>query len=280
MKRLRQLILDLKRPLSVPTVAEVISPDILFEKSLEEMGTLKVWEGNRQVSLGDMFTIKGETGGPASELCVVVRGDVRKVRRLGYRMKSGSLKVEGHAGMYVGEEMCGGSISVKGNAGSWLGSKMTGGTIEVYGDAGDHVGAAYRGSRNGMKGGQIVVHGSAGVETGCWMRDGIIRIKRNAGMFPGIHMCGGIVLVEGDCDGRAGAGITGGRVIICGRMENVLPSFAIEEIRDRVRVGDERIEGPFYVFQGDVGGTATGRVFVSVTRNPQLKSCEKYLETW
>lgn len=264
----------------MPTEAEVISPDVLAEKSLKEVGGLKAWEGNRQISLGELFTIKGETGGSFSEFCVVVRGDVRKMRRLGYRMKSGSLKVEGHAGMYVGEEMCGGSISVEGNAGSWLGSKMTGGTIEVYGDAGDHVGAAYRGSREGMKSGQIVVHGNAGVEAGCWMRDGIIRIKRNAGMFPGTHMSGGIVLIEGDCDGRAGAGMTGGRAIVRGTMENVLPSFTIEEIRDRVRVGDERIEGPFYVFQGDVGGAGTGRVFISVTRNPQLKWCEKYLEAW
>jgi len=277
---LKQLILDLKRPLSVPTIAEVISPDVLAEKSLEEMGTFKVWEGNRQVSLGDVFVMKGEAGSPASELCVVVRGDVRKMRRLGYRMKSGSLKVEGHSGMYVGEEMCGGSISVEGDAGSWLGSKMTGGRIEVSGDAGSHVGAAYRGSRDGMRGGQIVIHGNAGVEAGCWMRDGVIQIKRNTGMFTGIHMCGGTILIEGDCDGRAGAGMTGGRVIIRGRMENILPSFTIEEIRDRVRVGDERIEGPFYAFQGDVGGTAIGRVFVSVTRNPQLKWCEKYLETW
>jgi len=277
---LKQLVLELKRPLTVPTEAEVISPDVLAAKSLEEVSRLKAWEGNRQISLGEIFTIKGETGSPASEFSIVVSGDVRKIRRLGYQMKSGSLKVEGHAGMYVGEEMCGGSISVEGSAGSWLGSKMRGGEIEVYGDAGDHVGSAYRGSRDGMKGGQIVIHGNAGVEAGCWMSDGIIRIRRNAAMFPGIHMCGGVVLIEADCDGRAGAGMTGGRVIIRGRMEEMLPSFTVEEIRDRVRVGEERIEGPFYVFQGDVGGGGTGRVFVSVTRNPQLKWCEKYLETW
>jgi len=277
---LKQLFLELKRPLSVPTEADGISPDVLAERSLEEIGRLEMWEGNRRVSLAEIFTTRGETGDTASELSVVVCGDMRKMRRLGYKMKSGMLRIEGHAGMYVGEEMCGGSISIEGSAGSWVGSKMTGGTIEVHGDAGDHIGAAYRGSRDGMRGGQIVVHGNAGVEAGCWMKEGIIRIKQNAGMFPGIHMGGGLVLIEGDCDGRAGAGMTGGRVVIRGRMENVLPSFTIEEIRDRVRVGEERIEGPFYVFQGDVGGAAKGRVFVSVTGNPQLKWCEKYLETW
>lgn len=277
---MKQLVLELIRQISVPIDTEVISPNILAEKSLEEIAMLKVWEGNRQIRLGEIFTIKGETGGPASEFRVVVSGNVEKIRRLGYQMNSGFLKIEGNAGMYVGQEMCGGSISVKGNAGSWPGSKMRGGTIEIFGDAGDHVGVAYRGSRDGMGGGQIVIHGNAGVEAGCWMSDGIIRIEGNAGMFPGIHMRGGMVLIEGGCDGRAGAGMTGGRVIIRGRMETVLPSFTAEEIRDGVRVGEERIEGAFYVFRGDVAGQETGRIFLNVASNPQLKWCEKYLETW
>lgn len=277
---MRELVLKLKRKISVPIGAEVISPNILVEKSLEEIGALRVWEGNRQIKLGEIFMIKGETGGPTSGFHVVISGDVRKIRRLGYQMNSGFLKIEGSAGMYVGEEMCGGSILVKGSTESWLGSKMRGGNIEVFGDVGDYVGAAYRGSRDGMKGGQIAIHGNAGVEAGCWMSDGIIRIEGNVGMFPGIYMRGGIVLIEGDCDGRAGAGMTGGRVIIRGRMETILPSFTVEDIRDGVRVGEERIEGPFYVFQGDVGSEGTGRIFVSAARNPQLKRCEKYLETW
>jgi len=276
---LRQLVLELKRPLSVPVDAEVVSPDVLVVKALEEIERLKLWEGNRQIDLCEIFTVRGETGGAVSEFCVIVSGDLRKVRRLGYQMKSGLLTIEGNAGMYAGEEMSGGSISLKGNAGSWLGSKMRGGTIEVYGDAADHVGAAYRGSRNGMRGGLVIVHGDAGTEAGCWMNDGIIQIKRRAGMFPGMHMCGGVVIIEGNCDGRAGAGMTGGRVIVRGRMEDILPSFTVEEVRDRVRVGERRIDGPFYVFRGDMACEGAGRVYVSVRRNMQLKWCEKHLET-
>jgi formylmethanofuran dehydrogenase subunit C len=277
---LKQLILELKRPLSLPVRAEVISPDVLSSTSVQEIGDLTVWEGNRTVKIEEIFNVKGETGAPPSEFCVVVSGDVEKIRHLGYRMSSGLLKIEGNAGMYLGEEMCGGRISIEGNAGSWLGSKMRGGTIEVYGDAGDNVGSSYRGSREGMNGGLMIIHGNAGVESGCWMGDGIIRIKRNAGIFPGIHMCGGVILIEGDCDGRAGAGMTGGRIIVCGKVDDVLPSFAIEEIRNMTKVGDEKIEGPFYVFQGDVVSEKIGRIFVSVTKNPHLNWCEKYLEPW
>lgn len=276
----KRLVLELRRPLSLPASAEVISPNVLSSKSLEEIRDLAIWEGNQPSRLGDMFTITGDVGSSPSELCVTVTGNVERIRSLGHGMTSGLLEIKGDAGMYVGEEMCGGRILVEGNAGSWLGSKIRGGTIEVYGDAGDHVGSAYRGSRNGMKGGQIIVHGNTGVEIGCWMNDGLIRVKRNAGMFPGVHMCGGGILIEGYCDGRAGAAMTGGRIIIEGKMNEILPSFAVEEIKSNVRVAGEVIEGPFYVFRGDVGNKETGRLFVSVSENHQLRWCERYLEPW
>lgn len=277
---MKQLVLELRRPLTVPTNADMISPTSLASKSLDEIRQLKLWEGNHQTELGDIFTVKGETNGPASESCVLVSGDARKLSHLGYRMMSGLLQIAGPAGMYVGEEMVGGTIHVEGDSGSWLGSKMQGGVIEVYGNAGDHIGAPYRGSRDGMKGGSITVHGNAGTEVGCWMSGGFIRIKRSADTFPGIHMCDGTVLIDGDCKGRAGGGMTGGRVVISGRMEDVLPSFTIEEIRDAIKFGEEKIQGPFYVFRGDLCNQETGRIFISVTKNPQLKAYEQYLESW
>ncbi len=277
---MKQLALELRRPLFWPTEAGILSPDELSSRSIEEICNTVIREGNRSIKLGSIFAVKGDEKVFPAELCVTVSGNVEKIRRLGYQMRSGVLKIVGNAGMYVGEEMCGGRISVEGNVGSWLGSKMQGGTIEVYGDAGDRVGSSYRGSRNGMKNGEIVIHGKAGVETGCWMSNGTIRVKRGVGMFPGINMCGGVILIEGDCDGRAGAGMRGGRVVICGKINDVLPSFTIEEVRSMVRVGEERIEGPFYVFRGDVGSEETGRLFVSVTRNSHLNWYERFLEPW
>jgi formylmethanofuran dehydrogenase subunit C len=277
---LNKIVLELKRQLRVPVDSKAISPNVLSEKSLEEIAMLKVWEGNRQIGLGELFNIKDKIGGPTSDFHVVVSGDTRKIRCLGYRMSSGFMKIEGNTGMYIGEEMCGGSVSIEGSAESWLGSKMRGGSIEVSGDAGDHVGAAYRGSREGMTGGQITIHGNCGAEAGCWMSNGTVQVEGNAGMFPGIYMRGGVILIDGNCAGRAGAGMTGGTVVIRGKMETILPSFSIDEIRKRVKVGEEAIEGPFYVFRGDVGSARTGRIFVNIATNPQLKWCEEYLEAW
>lgn len=205
-------------------------------------------------------------------------GDAAKVRKIGYGMSSGSVVVDGNAGMYVGEEMSGGSILVTGNAGRWLGTKMKGGQIEIKGDAGDYVGAGYRGTTLGMKGGSILIHGNAGHEVGCWMRNGTIRVKGSAGLFPGIHMGDGTMFIERDCEGRAGAQMRGGRVVVGGHIPSILPSFSFEEIRPTVKVGEEKVPGPFYLFSGDMNEGGKGRLSVSVNNNPQLKWYEQYLE--
>ena len=129
-----------------------------------------------------------------------------------------------------------------------------------------------------MKGGTIIVHGNAGTEIGCWMRNGTIRIKGSSGIFPGMHMSNGTIYIEKDCSGRAGAQMTGGKVIVEGYLPTILPSFNVEEVRERVKVGEEKITGPFYVFTGDLNENGSGKLFVNRTKNPHLKWCEEYLQ--
>jgi len=275
---LKEITLTLKRELHLPVEAGEISPDKFREKSIGEIEGIKIWEGNRQVALADIFKVSENSGGSGDEVTIRVVGNAAKVRKIGYRTSSGSIIVDGNAGMYVGEEMSGGSILVTGDTGSWLGTKMKGGQIEVKGNAGDYVGAGYRGTTLGMKGGTILVHGNAGQEVGCWMTDGTIRIKGNTGLMPGIHMHKGTIWIEGDCEGRAGGQMRGGKVIICGKTPTVLPSFAFEEIREKVKIGEEKIQGPFYVFSGDMNENGKGKLSVNAPNNPQLKWCEKYVE--
>jgi formylmethanofuran dehydrogenase subunit C len=274
----REIILTVKRTLSVPVECSEISPNSFAGKSLDQIRTMEIWEGNRRNRLEDIFQVKEEGGAASDELTVVIVGDASRIRKIGYRMTEGSIAIEGNAGMYLGEEMSAGSITVSGNAGAWLGSKMKGGAIEVKGNAGDFVGSSYRGSTKGMKGGTIIVHGNAGTEVGCWMRNGTIRIKGSSGMFPGMHMSNGTIYIEKHCAGRAGAQMTGGRVIIGGYVPAILPSFNIEEVRERVKLGEEKIPGPFYVFTGDLNENGNGKLFINVAENPHLKSCEEYLE--
>jgi formylmethanofuran dehydrogenase subunit C len=266
------------RQFKIPVTAECISPDFVAEKSLREIELTQIWEGNRRVKLGSLFKVGGEIGRIPDDCTIKIVGNVTAVRRIGYKISGGSIQIDGDAGMYLGERMQGGTITVAGNAGSWLGTQMRDGQIEVKGNAGDSIGGSVRGGTKGMRGGTITIHGDCGTEAGAWMQNGVIRIKGNCDLYAGIHMKKGTVLIERACQGRAGAQMTGGKVIVLGNLGGVLPSFQLEEIRERTKAGDEKIPGPFYVFSGDVNEGGKGQLFARTSENADLKWNERYLE--
>lgn len=259
-----------------PIEAKNLSPDIFAKKSIEEIASLEVWEGNRKKVLGDLFNIKNDSSSASEVLTIKIEGDVSKLRNIGFGMTMGHIVIDGDAGMHLGEEMSGGNITVAGNAGSWAGSKMKGGTIEIKGNAGDYIGASYRGSTEGMNGGKIIIHGNAGYEVGCFMRDGLIKILGDVGLFAGIHMSNGSIFVLGNSEGRAGAQMTNGKIVIRGQAP-IMPTFTIDSIKPKTKVDNEKIEGPFYQFIGDIADNGKGKLLVSKTKNPHLSSYEEYL---
>lgn len=263
----------------LPVVAECINPDVFQGKTINEIGQLEVWEGNKKRKLGELFKVEEvKAEGASTETVITVHGDVSKVRRIGAGMTSGEIIIRGDVGMHLGEEMKGGKITVYGNAGGWAGSMMTGGTIEIHGNAGDYLGAPYRGSIEGMKGGKITVHGNVGSEAGAHMRKGLIKIYGNAGQFVGFRMHDGLIYVQKNCEGRAGACMRDGTIAIGGFMESVLPSFTFEGVRKRVKIEEgEVVETPFYLFIGDLTENGAGKLYVSKANNPQLGHYEKFL---
>lgn len=262
-----------------PVIAECISPDVLRGKTLDEISSLQAREGNKQRKLSELFKIEEVRGETAVNGCVVsVQGDVSKVRRIGLSMKDGEIVVNGDVGMHLGEEMKGGKITVQGNAGAWAGSMMGGGTIEIHGNAGDYLAAPYRGSTKGMHGGKIVVYGNVGNEAGACMRNGIIKIYGKAGQFTGLRMCEGTIYVQKDCEERAGACMVNGKIVVGGFLRSVLPTFTIDGLKKTVKVEeDEAVEGPLYVFLGDLVEHGAGKLYVSKNMNPHLSHFEKFL---
>ncbi|MEM1538354.1 MAG: formylmethanofuran dehydrogenase subunit C [Candidatus Nezhaarchaeales archaeon] len=283
MAKLNEMVLTPKYEFKVPVEAKCISPDVFAGKSLSDIRALPVYEGNTKRALIDLFNIEGNPGATSAETAIVIRGDAWKVRRIGEGMSNGKIIVEGRVGAYLGLKMKGGTITVKGDAESWLGAKMKGGTIEVFGNAGDCVGGAFRGEGpgRGMSGGTIIIHGNVGAEAGRGMGGGTIVVDGNAAFLPGVDMVGGAVGIKGDCQGKAGARMRGGRVVIGGFLPSVLPSFYVDEVRESIKVGPEKMAGPFYVFVGDVLADVKcrGRLFVSVARNQHLKRYEELLTT-
>jgi formylmethanofuran dehydrogenase subunit C len=271
----KMIVLAPLKKFQFPVMAECINPDVFKGKTLAEIAALSVWEGNRQKTLGDLFTIE-ETS--AETPSIVINGDASEVRRVGLGMKNGEIVINGNIGMHVGEKMTGGKITVNGDAGGWAGSDMKNGLIEIHGNAGDYLASPYRGSSTGMRGGTIIVDGKVGSDSGVFMHGGVIKIKGGAGPFLGFRMGDGAICVGKDCGTRVGACMTGGKIIITGFLEEVMPTFTIDSVKPKVKVDEtETAAGPFYVFLGDLAEQGTGKLFVSKALNPHLSMYEKYL---
>jgi len=260
-----------------PIIAECINPSVFSGRTSQEIEKLLVWEGNRQKTLGELFKVEEDKTADTRTI-ITIKGNVSRVRRIGMEMKGGEIVIHGDVGMHLGEEMKDGRIIVHGNAGGWAGSMMKGGTIEIHGNAGDYLAAPYRGCSIGMQGGRIIVYGDVGSEAGAHMKSGIIKIYGCAGQFAGFRMCDGTVYVQKDAESRIGACMTGGKIVVGGFLESVLPTFTIDTVRPKVKVEEgETVEGPLYLFLGDLTEHGEGKLFVSKEKNPHLQSYEKYL---
>ena len=212
--------LHLKQQPAVPLEAEVLTPDVLAERSNSEIRALTVYHGKRQLPLGEFFDIEGERSDD-----LVIHGQMHKVRWIGRSMSRGSITVHGSVGMHLGAYMTGGRIEVHGNASDWIGAEMKNGFIHVHGNAGGQVGAAYRGSLAGMKNGTIIVDGLAGVEVGMRMRRGIIVLGGQARDFAGLQMKGGTIVLMGGAEIRTGAWMNRGTIISMKPLQ-LMPTFA------------------------------------------------------
>ena len=269
------IILTPVKKFQFPIIAECINPDVFKGKTIAEIAALRLWEGNKQKALDDLFKIE-ETS--AETPSITINGNANEVRLVGKGMKSGEIVVNGNIGMHLGEKMAGGKITVNGDAAGWAGSDMKGGAIEIHGNADDYLASPYRGSSTGMHGGTIIVDGRVGSDSGVFMHGGVIKIKGGAGPFLGFRMSDGAICVGKECGNRVGAFMTGGKIIVTGFLEEVMPTFTIDSVKPKVKIDEaETATGPFYVFLGDLAERGRGKLFVSKTVNPHLSTYEKYL---
>jgi len=203
---------------TIPIEAEMLRPDLLANKTLDQIKELTVYYGNRRRQMSDCFELAGD----ASDGTLELEGDFTCVKSIGQSMDWGRIMIRGPVGMHLGAEMRGGTIEVEGGAGDWVGAEMRGGLIRIRGDTGHLVGGSYRGSRSGMKGGVIVIDGNAGNEVGCGMRRGLIAVAGSVADFAGFNMIAGTIVVAGGFGIRCGAGMRRGSIVALGQ-ENEQP---------------------------------------------------------
>lgn len=227
-----------------------VTPDAFAGKSLDEIGKTEVYEGKVRAPLTDYFEVAGEAGETAADTRIVMKGNCKRVKRIGQKMTAGEIEVESDADMYIGGWMEGGKIHVTGNVDSFCGMAMKGGELLIDGDAGNYLGAAYRGDWRGMQGGLIRVKGNVGNDVATFINGGTIIVEGNAFIHVSTHGEGGTVVIKGDVEGRVGGQMVKGDVYVLGAIEYMLPGY---KYVDTVEKEIDGTKGTFSHYIGDLG---------------------------
>ena len=245
-----------------------IGPEQVRAQSLSQIEQIRIFCGNRQLPLAELFAVSGDPADGAMHL----EGDLTSVHGIGAGLTDGTIRIDGNAGRHLGAEMRGGRIEVFGDVGDWVGAEMHGGQIRVHGNAADHAAAVYPGSPRGMTGGELLIDGDAGDQLGTAMRRGLVAVGGAAGDGVGTRMIAGTILVGGRCGRHAGAGMRRGTIVLMSRQagesrvpESMLPTFArancwnpqfmrmllVHLQRRGFSAADAWIESNYVVYHGD-----------------------------
>lgn len=217
--------ITMKNPPALYLEADNISPDAFAGKTAAQIAELSVHEGNTTSALSKYFDVSGGAGATAADTKIVVKGDVKKVKYLGFKMSAGELVIEGSTDLYVGAWMTGGRIVAKGNVEAFAATAMKGGELIIEGNAGNYLGAAYRGDWRGMSGGKILIKGNAGSDIGMYMTGGEIIVNGNVDVHAMTHAEGGKLIVRGNAKSKLGGQMVAGDIYVFGSIEVMMPGF-------------------------------------------------------
>ncbi|MCA9007175.1 MAG: formylmethanofuran dehydrogenase subunit C [Planctomycetaceae bacterium] len=214
----------LKHALTIPIEVDSVNHAAVQQLSADEVRALPILHGNRRAAVADFFDVEHSS---AEADLMVWAGDCSRVKAIGAGLNSGSIRIEGNAGMHLGREMSGGQIHVQGDVADHMATGMRGGAIHVAGNAGDLVGAAWPGSKRGMNGGTILIRGNAGREAGHRMRRGTIVVGGDLGDAAGFDMIAGSLFSFGKIGACPGAGMRRGTIAALNASEEpeLLPTF-------------------------------------------------------
>ena len=242
--------ITMKNPPALYLEADNVSPDAFAGKTASQIAELHVYEGNTTSTLGKYFDVSGNAGATAADTKIIVKGDVKKVKYLGFKMSAGEVVVEGSTDLYAGGWMTGGTMLVKGNAEAFAATGMKGGELVIEGNAGNYLGAAYRGDWRGMSGGKILVKGNCGSDLGMYMLGGEIVINGNIDVHVMTHAEGGRTIIKGNAKSKVGGQLVDGTIIIFGTLDVMMPGY---KYVDDVELEVEGTKATFAHFIGDTG---------------------------
>ena len=79
--------ITMKNPPALYLEADTVSPDAFAGKTAAQIGEFHVHEGNVTSILGKYFDVSGNAGATAADTKIIVKGDVKKVKYLGFKMR-------------------------------------------------------------------------------------------------------------------------------------------------------------------------------------------------
>ena len=242
--------ITMKNPPALYLEAVNVSPDAFAGKTATQIAELSVHEGNTTTTLGKYFEVSGNAGATAADTKIIVKGDVKKVKYLGFKMSAGELVIEGSTDLYVGAWMTGGKLLAKGNVEGFAATAMKGGELIIEGNAGNYLGAAYRGDWRGMSGGKILVKGNAGSDVGMYMTGGEMVINGNVDVHLMTHAEGGKTIVKGNASSKVGGQMVDGTIYIFGSIDTMMPGF---KPKGEVELEVDGVKATFAHYIGDMG---------------------------
>ncbi len=242
--------ITMKNPPALYLEADNVSPDAFAGKTAAQIAELHVHEGNVTSTLGKYFDVSGNAGATAVDTKIIVKGDVKKVKYLGFKMSAGELVVEGSTDLYAGAWMTGGKMLVKGNAEGFAATAMKGGELVIEGNAGNYLGAAYRGDWRGMSGGKILVKGNAGSDIGMYMLGGEIIVNGNVDVHVCTHAEGGKVIIKGNAKSKVGGQMVDGTIYVFGSIDTMMPGF---KPAGEIELEVDGVKAKFAHYIGDMG---------------------------
>ena len=187
----------------------LLTPDVLADKTLNDIAAIELVTGNHTERVDSLFDISGDDSSTIS-----FNNSCDKLDFIGHNMTTGQISVVGNVGAYLGQFMEGGQIDVTGDSDIYTACEMKAGQIKINGNAGDFIGGARPGYKNGMTGGTVIVTGNTGARTGDHMRRGMILIEGDAGDYCGARMVSGTIAVLGNVGAHLGYGMKRGTLLL------------------------------------------------------------------
>ena len=248
-----------------------LTPDRLAGLDTAAIERLPLGTTREAVRVGDIFAV--HEGDPAS---LVIEGGSERFDGVGERMRSGTLLLEGDAGIRAGRALAGGHLTIAGNAGLFAASGALGGHLEIRGNAGGFLGGPLAGERTGMRGGIVVVRGGVGERVADRMRRGLIVVAGDAGRHAGSNMIAGTLIVCGNPGEMPGVLMRRGTIML-GRACVLAPTFVPVGSADLVfrqllaravtpfsPGAAALVTAPVRRFNGDMAAVGKGEVFMPI----------------